>query len=209
MKMIKRSKRITYAIRCTRMFPSTLLIKIFSVSLALVLLVIISGCITVPSGPDKTIPATTLPTTTLPPSPVPSPTAIPVPSSADLQLRSNVYALASNPQAGIDTIYFTIGLTSMAPEIDLTKMKVVVSPQGSAPVTLVQGTQDSTTTFSTTMGNNPVTTLGPSEEVQITFRVKPITSGSDVYIEVQPAAGAVLPLSGTVPAMLSSVNILQ
>jgi archaellin len=124
-------------------------------------------------------------------------------------LRSNVYALSSNPQAGIDTIYFTIGLTSLAPEIDLTTMEVVLSTPGSDPINLVHGTQDSTTTFSTTSGNNAVTTLGPREEVQITFRVKPITAGSDVYIEVQPATGAVLPVSGTVPAMLSSVNILQ
>jgi archaellin len=191
------------------MFPTKEFIKIFSVSVALVVLVIISGCITASSGPDKTIPVTSLPTTTVPPSPVPSPTTIPVPSSADMQLRSNVYALSSNPQAGIDTIYFTIGLATLAPEIDLTKMQIVVSTPGSSPIILVQGTQDSTTTFSTTSGNNAVTTLVPREEVQITFRVKPITAGSKVYIEVKPAAGAVVPISGTVPEMLSSVNILQ
>jgi archaellin len=191
------------------MFPSKVFIKIFSVSVALVVLVIISGCITAPSGPDKTMPVTTLPATTPPPSTVPSPTAMPVPSSADIQLRSNVYALSSNPQAGIDTIYFTIGLVTLAREVDLTKMQVVVSTPGSAPVTLVWSTKDSTTTFSSTSGNNAVTTLGPREEVQITFRVKPITSGSKVYIEVKPAAGAVVPISGTVPEMLSSVNILQ
>jgi len=191
------------------MFPSKVFIKIFSVSVALVVLVIIAGCITAPSGPDRTIPETSLPTTTVFAFPVPSPTTNPVPSSADIQLRSNVYALSSNPQAGIDTIYFTIGLATLAPEIDLTTMKVVVSTPGSVPVTLVHGTQDSTTTFSTTSGNNAVTTLGPREEVQITFRVKPITAGSNVYIEVQPATGAVLPISGTMPEMLSSVNILQ
>jgi archaellin len=191
------------------MFPSTIFIKIFSVSIALVVFVIIAGCITAPSGLDRTIPETSLPTTTVFASPVPSPTTNPVPSSADIQLRSNVYALSSNPQAGIDTIYFTIGLATLAPEIDLTKMQVVVSTPGSAPITLVQGTQDSTTTFSTTSGNYPVTTLGSREEVQITFRVKPITAGSKVYIEVKPATGAVLPISGTVPEMLSSMNILQ
>jgi len=191
------------------MFPSALFIKIFSVSVALVVFVIISGCTTAPSGSDRTMPATSLPTTTVPPSPVPSPTAIPVPSGADLQLRSNIYALSSNPQAGIDTVYFTIGLTSQAPAINLTRMEVVVSTPGSAPITLVHGTKDSTSTFSTTSGNNAVTTLDPREEVQITFRVKPITAGSNVQIEVKPPTGAVLPLSGTVPAMLSSVNILQ
>jgi archaellin len=191
------------------MFPSTVFIKMFSVSVTLVVLVIIAGCTTAPAGSDRTIPATSLPTTTVSPSPVPFPVTNPVPSSADIQLRSNVYALSSNPQAGIDTIYFTIGLTSLAPEIDLTTMEVVVSTPGSAPITLVQGTKDSTTTFSTTSGNNAVTTLGPREEVQITFRVKPITAGSKVYIEVQPATGAVLPVSGTVPYMLLSVNTLQ
>ena len=191
------------------MFPSKVFIKIFSVSAALVVFVIIAGCTSVPSRPDMTTPVTTLPPIIETPSPVPSPTTYPVPTSADIQLRSNVYALSSNPQAGIDTIYFTVGLATLAPEIDLTTMKVVVSTPGSAPVTLVQGTKDSTSTFSTTNGNYPVTTLGPREEVQITFRVKPITAGSKVYIEVQPAAGAVLPISGIVPYMLSSVNILQ
>jgi archaellin len=191
------------------MFPSKVFIKIISVSAALVVLVIIAGCTTAPSGPDRTMPVTTLPTITITPSQVLSLTTNPMSSSADLQLRSNVYALSSNPQAGIDTIYFTIGLPTLAPEIDLTTMEVVVSTPGSAPITLVQGTKDSTTTFSTTSGNNAVTTLGPREEVQITFRVKPITAGSNVYIEVQPATGAVLPISGTVPAMLLSVNILQ
>jgi archaellin len=191
------------------MFPSKVFIKIFSVSVALVVLVIIAGCTTAPSGSGRTMPVTILPTTTEAPSPVPVPTTIPVPSSEDIQLRSNVYALSSNPQAGIDTVYFTIGLTTFAPEIDLTTMEVVVSTPGSAPITFVQGTQDSTSTFSTTSGNNAVTTLGPHEEVQITFRVKPVTAGSNVYIEVQPATGAVLPVSGTVPEMLSSVNILR
>jgi archaellin len=191
------------------MFSSTVFVKIFSVSVALVVLVIIAGCISAPSGSDRTMPVTTLPTTTEAPSPVPSPTTIPVSSSTDIQLRSNVYALSSNPQLGIDTIYFTIGLTTLAPEIDLTTMQVVFSTPGSDPVTLTYGTKDSTSTFSTTSGNNAVTSLGPREEVEITFRVKTVTAGSKVQIDVKPATGAVLPISGTVPAMLSAVNILQ
>jgi archaellin len=207
--MIKQSRRITYVTRFIRMVPPTLCIKIFSVSVVLIALVINAGCITAPNGSDRTMPVTTLPTITVSPFPVPSPATYPVPSSADIQLRSNVYALSSNPQAGIDTIYFTIGLTTFAPEIDLTTMEVVVSTPGSAPVTLIQGTKDSTTTFSTTNGNIAVTSLGSREEVQIMFRVKPITAGSNVYIEVKPATGAVLPISGMVPEMLSSMNILQ
>jgi hypothetical protein len=111
----------------------------------------------------------------------------------------------------LDTVdvYFTIGLPTLAPEIDLTTMEVVVSTPGSVPVTLVHGTKDSTTTFITTSGNIADTSLGPREEVEITFRVKAVTAGSKVQVDVKPAAGAVLPISGTVPEMLSSVNILQ
>jgi len=191
------------------MFPSTIFIKIFSVSLALVVFVIIAGCITVQSGSDRTIPETSLPTTMVFASPLPSPTTNPIPSSTDIQLRSNVYALSSNPQLGIDTIYFTIGLPTLAPEIDLTMMQIVFSTPGSDPVTLTYGTQDSTGTFRTTSGNIAVTSLGPREEVQITFGVKAVTAGSKVQIDIKPPAGAVLPISGTVPDMLSSVNILQ
>jgi archaellin len=204
MKMIKQSTRITYE-KCIRMFPSPVFVKIFSVSVALVVLVISAGCITVPPGSDRTIPETSLPTTE---APSPVPTTTPVPSSEDIQLRSNVYALSSNTQAGIDTVYFTIGLTSQAPAINLTRMEVVFSTPGSDPVILTHGTKDSTSTFSTMSGNNAVTSLSPRDEVEITFRVKPITAGSKMYIEVQPATGAVLPISGTVPEMLSSVNIL-
>ena len=191
------------------MFPSTVFIKIFSISLALVVFVIIAGWITAPSGSDRTIPETSLPTTTVFASPVPSPTTNPVPSSADIQLRSNVYALSSNPQAGIDTIYFTIGLPTLAPEINLTRTQIVFSTPGSAPVILTHGTSDTTSTFTTTSGNNAVTSLDPREEVEITFRVKAVTAGSNVQVDVKPPAGAVLPISGTVPEMLSSVNILQ
>jgi archaellin len=124
-------------------------------------------------------------------------------------LRSNVYALSSNPKVGIDTIYFTIGLPTLAPEINLTRTQIVFSTPGSAPLILTHGTSDTTSTFTTTRGNNAVTSLDPREEVEITFRVKAVTAGSKVQVDVKPPAGAVLPISGTVPEMLSSVNILQ
>jgi archaellin len=210
MKMIKRVKKdhlITTG--CIRMSASTLCIKTFCVSLALVLLVIISGCTTAPSGSNGTIPVTSLPLTTVSQSPVPSPTSNPVPSGADIQLRSNVYGLSSNPQAGLDTIYFSIGLPSQVPAVNLTSMVVVFTATGTAPVILTRSSKDSTSTFTTTQGNNLVTSLGSGDEVEITFRVKGVPAGSKVQIEVKPSSGAVLPISGTVPAMISSLNILD
>jgi archaellin len=210
MKMIKQVKKgLPDNKGCIRMSTSKLFIKTFCVSLALVVLVIISGCTTAPSGSNGTIPVTTLPLPTVSPSPVPAPTSNPVPSGADIQLRSNIYGLSSNPQIGLDTIYFSIGLTSQASAVDLTRMEVVFSTPGTAPVILTRGTKDSTGTFTTTRGNYAVTSLSPSDEVEITFRVTGVPAGTKVQIVVKPPAGAVLPISGTVPAMLSSMNILD
>jgi hypothetical protein len=210
MKMIKRVKKDhLITIGCIRMSTSTLFIKTICVSLALVLLVIISGCTTAPSGSNGIIPVTSLPVTTVSLSPVPAPTSNPVPSGADIQLRSNVYGISSNPQLGLDTIYFSIGLPSQVPAIDLTSMEVVFSARGTAPVILTHGTKDSTSTFTTTRGNIAVTSLSPGDEVEITFRVTGVPAGTKVQIEVKPPAGAVLPISRTVPAMLSSLNILD
>lgn len=188
---------------------STRFIKTFSVSLALVILVIISGCTTAPPVSNVTIPVTTLPLPVVTLPPVPAQTSGPEPSSADLQLRSNVYGLSSNPQAGLDTLYFSIGLTSQASALDLTRMKIVFSTPGTDTVILTQGTKDSTSTFTTTQGKNAVTSLNPRDEVEITFRVTGVPAGTKVQIDVKPPAGADLPISRTVPAMLESVNILN
>jgi archaellin len=151
----------------------------------------------------------TLPSTTESLTAEPTPASSPIQPALDIQLRSNVYGLSSNLLAGLDTIYFSIGLTSQVPVIDLTRMEIVFSAPGTAPIILTHGTKDSTTTFTTTRGNIAVTSLSPSDEVEITFRVTGVPAGTKVQIEVKPPAGAVLPISRTVPAMLSSVNILN
>ena len=116
--------------------------------------------------------------------------------------------MSSDPLKGIDTITFSIGLPAHASAVDLTRMEIVFSTQGSAPVTLTRGTRDSTSVFTTTIGGNAVTALHPGDEVDISFRVKPISGGRSVNIEVRPLGGATLPLSRTVPAMISSMNVL-
>jgi uncharacterized lipoprotein YajG len=104
------------------MSRSTLFIATFCISLVLLSLVLIPGCTTTPSNPLGTIPETTLPSTTVSPlssvSPVPVPTSNPDQTAATFQLKGNVYGLSSNPQVGIDTITFTIGLAPQAPTVD-------------------------------------------------------------------------------------------
>lgn len=210
MKMIKRSKWIIlYYKGESKMSRSTLFITTSSISLALVVLVIISGCTTTPSGPAATPTATSLPSTTEFLTTLPTPASTAGASGSDIQLRSNIYGLATNPHSGIDTIYFSIGLPSQVPDVNLTGMKVVFTAPGAAPVILIRGTKDSTSTFTTTQGNNLVTSLGSGDEVEITFRVNEVPAGAKVQIDVKPQDGAVLPVSRTVPAMLSSVNILD
>jgi len=188
------------------MSGSILSIKTVCVSLVLVLCIVTLGCTMTPRGSEGTIPVTTLPAATT--SPVPAPTLQPTQSTGDIQLAGNVYALSSDPLRGIDTITFSIGLPAHASAVDLNGMEIVFSAQDSAPVTLLRGTRESTGVFTTTTGGNAVTALLPGDEVDISFRIKPVSGGANVNIQVRPPGGAALPISRTVPAMILSMNVL-
>ncbi len=189
------------------MSASTLFIKTFCLSLVLVSLVMIVGCTTTPSGSDGTLPVTSLPSATI--SPVPVPLSNPEQSAAKIQLEGNIYGLSSNPQLGIDTITFSISPAPQVQSVDLTRLEIVFSTPATAPVILTRGTRDSTSTFTTTMGNYPITSLRSGDEVEIAFRVRGVPPGTKVNIELRPSAGAVLSISRTVPAMISSMNVLN
>ena len=103
---------------------------------------------------------------------------------------------------------FSIGLPANAPVLDLTGMEIVYSTPGSAPVTLTRGTRESTSIFTTTSGGNTVNEIHADDEVDISFRVKPVIAGTSVNIEVRPRGSAVLTISRTVPAVISSMNVL-
>jgi hypothetical protein len=186
------------------MSGSTLSVKTVCVSLLLVSCVVIMGCTMTPRGSEGTIPV---------PS-VPSPTVSPVPtlqsdqSAGNIQLAGNVYGLSSDPLRGIDTFMFSIGLPANAPALDLTGMEIVYSTPGSAPVTLTRGTPESTSIFTTTSGGYTVNEIHADDEVDISFRVKPVIAGTSVTIEVRPRDSAALTISRTVPAVISSMNVL-
>jgi len=188
------------------MSGSIISFKTVCVSLVLVSCIMTLGCTMTPRGSEGTIPVTSLPVATT--SSIPVPTPQPTQSTGNIQLTGNVYALSSDPLRGIDTITFSIGLPAHASAVDLTGMEIVFSAQDSAPVTLLRGTRDSTSIFTTTTGGNAVTALLPGDEVDISFRVKPVPGGATVNIEVRPPGGAALPISRTVPAMILSMNVL-
>ncbi len=191
---------------CSKVSGSIISIKTVCVSLVLVSCIVTLGCTMTPGESEVTIPVTSPPATTT--SPVPAPTLQPTQSTGDIQLAGNVYALSSDPLRGIDTITFSLGLPAHASAVDLTRMEIVFSAQDSTPVTLVRGTRESTSIFTTTTGGNAVTALLPGDEVDISFRVRPVSGGATVNIEVRPPGGAALPISRTVPAMILPMNVL-
>ena len=182
---------------------STFSVKTICVSLLLVLCIVVPGCTTTPTGSEGTKTVTSIPQTTA--SLVPTPALQP---AGDIQVAGNVYGMSSDPYRGIDTITFSIGLPAHASAVDLTTMEIIFSAQGSAPVTLARGTRDSSSIFTTTIGGNTVTELRADEEVDISFRVKPVSGGTHVNIELRPPDRAALIISRTVPAVISSLNVL-
>ena len=184
----------------------TLFIKTLSVLLVSVSFVVILGCTTTPHGSEGTTHVISLPSAIS--SPVPAPTYQHNQSAGNIQLVGNIYGLSSDPSMGIDTITFSIGLTSQATVVDLRRMELVFSTPGRAPVILTQGTRESTSIFTTTKGGNAVNELYPRDEVDISFRVKPVSGGNRMNIEVRPPSGAALPISRIVPQLILSMNLL-
>jgi archaellin len=183
------------------MSGSMLFIKTVCISLVLVSLIIVSGCTTTPSVPAGTPPTTSSPVV---------PTLISnSEQSPSIKLIGNVYGLSSYPMTGIDTIIFTIGTTPHARAVDLTRMEIIFSTPDTGPVTLTRGTTDTTSTFTTTTGNFPVTSLNPGDQVDIRFRVKAVDGGTKVLIELKPSDSAPLLITRTVPEAISSTTVLD
>jgi hypothetical protein len=54
-----------------------------------------------------------------------------------------------------------------------------------------------------------VTTLYPGDLVEISFPVKTVAGGTSVTFELRPQGRAVVSITRTVPAMISSTNVLE
>ena len=205
MKMIKRIEMNELLKQgVIKMSVSILSIKTVCISLILVSFVVVLGCITTPPRSEGTISVTTSPPVTV----SPASTIQSDQSAGNIQLAGNVYGLSSDPLLGIDTIMFTLGLPAHSSGVDLTGMVMVFTAEGSAPVTLTQGTRESASIFTTTTGGNAVTELLADEEVDISFKVKPVPGGNDVIIDVRPSDRAALIIPRIIPSVITSFNVL-
>ena len=124
-------------------------------------------------------------------------------------MTGNVYGLASDPEAGIDEIRFTIGLDPCSPALDLTKVQIVYSLPDTFPVTLTYGTRTSTGFFTAKTGTTRVTSLNPGDQAEITFFVAPVPANARMNIELKPSGGATVPFIKTAPARISATNVLS
>jgi len=186
---------------------SILSFKTVCVPLILMVFLMTMGCTATPPKPEETIPVTSIPPATT--SPAPAPTSDSGQSADNVQLSGNVYGLSTDPLRGIDIIVFSVSSPSQASAVDLTRMEIVFSATGSDPVTLTRGLRSTTGTFTAIRGGNTVTTLHPGDLVEISFPVKTVAGGSTVNIELRPQGRAVVPITRTVPAMISSTNVLE
>jgi archaellin len=155
-----------------------------------------------------------VPAQTLDTVPVPAPTSagtvctgIEQPA-ADIRMTGNTYGLASDPDAGIDEIRFTIGLDPCSQALDLTKVQIVYSTPGTFPVTLTYSTRTSTGFFTAKTGTARVTSLNPGDQAEITFFVAPVPANTRMNMELKPPVGATVPFIKTAPARISATNVL-
>ena len=131
-------------------------------------------------------------------------------ATTNVQVVGNVYGIQSEGSTGINEIQFALKLTTGSPSVDLSRMTIIFSTPTTSPQTLTPGTTASHEKFTIKEnGVTDVTVLRENEQVQITFKVEPVPSYSQMNIEVRPIVGAVIPFSRTAPAVMGHTNILH
>ena len=130
-------------------------------------------------------------------------------STANIQMIGNVYGLASNPSTGIDEIRFSIGLAPGAAPVDLTGMRIVFSTPTSSPIILAQGATASTSVFTTKLnGASDVNSMNANNQIEVAFKVSPVSANTKMIVELRPPVGAALPFSKTAPATIANTSVL-
>lgn len=133
-------------------------------------------------------------------------------STSNIMITGQIFGLSEDSTSAsptITNITFPIGLAPGASAIDLTTLRIVFSTSNTTPVTITQGATANTTVFTTTRGGNAVTALNPNEQVDITFKVDPISATTKMNIEIRPSVGASLPFTKTAPPKITKTNILN
>jgi flagellin FlaB len=131
-------------------------------------------------------------------------------TSTNIQMIGNMYGIASNPENGIDEIWFTIGLAPGSSSVDLTKMKIIFSTPATVLQTLSYKAEGnpSLTEFSTELDGKAVDTMAQGQQVEVRFMVAPVPANTKMNIELRPAVGAALPFAKISPVTITKTNVL-
>lgn len=140
-------------------------------------------------------------------------------ASSSLEVVGNVYGIASTPYAHLDYINMTVALTAGGTSMDLDQMVLSYNDGTTRWSNL---TQDMTSGCTQTMsGNNPRwciadrlngdnnDILDPNEQFMLAVSMPDsATPNTQFTLSIQPAVGAVLPITRTLPGALTPVQVI-
>ena len=139
-------------------------------------------------------------------------------STTNILVKGSTYGFSS-ASGSIDNISFILGLAPGAPTIDLTKMNITYSTGTVAPITMrINSSLEKPSEAAGSVGlaiklgifYAAQTSMGPNDQVEITFAIPPATSSTIMNIEVRPpGGGAAIPFTRTVPGTITPVNVLH
>jgi len=125
-------------------------------------------------------------------------------AASNIVVKGNVYGLAENPSAGIDTFQFDVGLAAGGMPIDMERTAMIFSTKDVTPYTLEYGSG-----WNITAGNDDDNILQVGET--FTIQAKPddvVPARMEFVIEIKPEIGASLAIQRTIPPSITNTTIL-
>ena len=143
-------------------------------------------------------------------------------ASSSVEILGDVYGLANNTAKDIETLEFTLGLTSGGTAVDFDKVVITYSTAGYGPQILNKsstGSYENSTTgnWNITTVSNPVETgasdtLLESNEQFVIQAYLPkgenLTVNTKFNLEIKPSVGTALAIKRTGPNKIYGVNLL-
>jgi flagellin FlaB len=145
-------------------------------------------------------------------------------STTNILIKGNVYGFGDGGNVGtvspnIVRVNFTLGLAPGAPTIDLNKLYITYSTGTIAPMSMNRTLATAPDLLNVKTFPNVLTTgyfwassasMGPDQQVDISFNVPPAAAGTIMNLEIRPpGGGAAIPFTKTVPATITDVNVLH
>jgi len=135
-------------------------------------------------------------------------------ASSNIQLTGQVYGINSGGSDNkINMIEFSIGVAPGSPSLDLGAMSIIYSAPNVNPITYSLGTAGPNNNYfsATDKYGDSTTSLAAGDNVRIDFFTgagNQRGKGDRINIEIRPGVGAAIPFTRTMPATVTTVNVL-